>query len=42
MFADYGVATIRRLLESIGLFCRTQSLLQGSFAEETYNFKEPT
>jgi len=26
----------------MGLFCRIQSLLQGSFAKETYNFKEPT
>ena len=25
----------------IGLFCRIQSLLQGSFAKETCNFKEP-
>ena len=25
-----------------GLFCRIWSLLQGSFAKETYNFKEPT
>ena len=25
-----------------GLFSRISSLLQGSFAEETYNFKEPT
>ena len=23
-------------------FCRISSLLQGSFAKETYNFKEPT
>jgi len=26
----------------IGLFCRIWSLLLGSFAKETYNFKEPT
>ena len=26
----------------IGLFCKIQSLLQGSFAKETYNCKEPT
>jgi len=26
----------------IGLFCRISSLLQGSFAKETYHFKEPT
>ena len=31
-----------RLLKTIGLFCRIMSLLQGSFAKETYNFKEPT
>jgi len=36
------VATISRLLKIVGLFCRIQSLLQGSFAKETYNFKEPT
>ena len=38
----YGVATISRLLKITGLFCRIQSLLQGSFAKETCNFKEPT
>ena len=38
----YGVATISRLLEIIGLFCSISSLLQGSFARETYDFKEPT
>jgi len=38
----YGVATISRLLKIVGLFCRISSLLQGSFAEETYDFKEPT
>ena len=38
----YGVATMSRLLENIGLFCRIWSLLQGSFAKETHNFKEPT
>jgi len=31
-----------RLLKMIGLFCRIWSLLQGSFAKEAYNFKEPT
>jgi len=40
--AQYGVVTISRLLKSIGLFCRTSSLWQGSFAKETYNLKEPT
>ena len=29
--AIYGVATISKLLQSTGLFCRIQSLLQGSF-----------
>jgi len=38
----YGVAMISRLLKIIGLFRRISSLLQGSFAKETYNFKEPT
>jgi len=33
---------ISRLVKIIGLFCRKLSLLQGSFAKETYNFKEPT
>jgi len=37
----YGVATISRLLKFIGLFCKISSLLKGSFAKETYNFKEP-
>ena len=31
-----------RLLKMIGLFCRILSLLQGSFAKETYHFKVPT
>jgi len=38
----YGVATISRLLKIIGRFCRISSLLWGSFAKETCNFKEPT
>ena len=37
-----GVATISRLLKITGLFGRISSLLQGSFAKETYHFKEPT
>ena len=36
------MASISKLLQIIGLFCRIQSLLQGSFAKEIYNFKEPT
>jgi len=39
---NYGVATISRLLKIIGLFCRISSLSLGSFAKETYHFKEPT
>ena len=38
----YRVATISRFLKMIGLFCKISSLLWGSFAKETYNFKEPT
>ena len=38
----YGVATISRRLKMIGLFCRISSLLQGSFAKETYHFIDPT
>ena len=37
-----GLATISRLLKIIGPFCRIWSLLQCSFAKETYIFKEPT
>ena len=40
--AHHGVATMCRRLKIIGLFCRIQSLLQVTFAKETYNFKEPT
>ena len=36
------MATISRLLKIIGLFCRILSLVWGSLAKETYNFKEPT
>ena len=30
-----------RLLRNMSLFCRISSLLQSSFAKETYNFQEP-
>jgi len=40
--SGYGVATIGMLNKIIGLFCRIASLLYGSFAKETCNFKEPT
>ena len=36
------MATISRLLKITGLFCRISSVLWGSFAKKTYNFKEPT
>jgi len=39
---SYRATTISRLLKIIVLFCRISSLLQGSFAKETYNLKEPT
>ena len=38
----YGMATVSRIDKIIGLFCRILSLLQGSFAKETYNFIDPT
>jgi len=38
----YGVATVSRIDKIIGLFCRISSLLQASFAKETYNFIDPT
>jgi len=38
----YGVATVSRIDKIIGLFCRIPSLLQGSFAKETYNLIDPT
>ena len=38
----YGVATIRRLLQRIGPFCKSALLKRQYSAKETYNFKEPT
>ena len=38
---DYGVTSISRLLKIIGLYCSISSLLYGSFAKETFDFKEP-
>jgi len=40
--ACYRVATVSRIEQIIGLFCRLLSLLQGSFAKETYNFIDLT
>jgi len=39
--SNYGVATNCRLLTNISLFGEYRSLLKGSFANETCNFKEP-
>ena len=36
------ITHVSSLLKTIGLFCRISCLLLGSFAKETYNFKEPT
>jgi len=36
------VATVSRIDKIIGLFCRILSLLQVSFAKETYNLIDPT
>jgi len=38
----HDICHVSRLLKIIGLFHRISSLLQGSFAKETCNFKEPT
>ena len=39
---SYEVATVSRIDNIIGLFCRIASLLYGSFAKEIYNFIDPT
>ena len=36
----YAAAMSSRLLKITDLFCRISSLLEGSFAKQTYNFKE--
>jgi len=38
----HGVATVSRIDRITGFFCRISSLLQGSFAKETYNIIDPT
>jgi len=40
--ADYGVASISRLLKIIGLSCKRALQKRLYSAKETYNFKEPT
>ena len=42
MFDDAPQLSKARLLRITGLFGEYTSLLQGFFAKETYNFKEPT
>ena len=37
-----GLATVSRIDQIIGLFCRILSLLKVSFAEESYNLIDPT
>jgi hypothetical protein len=39
---SYGVATISRLLQIIGLFCKRALYKRLYSAKETYNLKEPT
>jgi len=41
-FSLYGVATISRLFEMIGLFCKRALLKRRNSAKETYDFKGPT
>jgi len=38
---SYGVATISRLLQIIGLMCKRALLKRPYSAKETYDFKEP-
>jgi len=38
----YGVATISRRLQIIGLFCKRALLKRRYSAKQTYKFKEPT
>jgi len=38
----YAVATVSRINTIIGLFCRISSVLEVSFAKETYSFIDPT
>jgi len=42
LVSKYGVATVCRIDKVTGLFCRISSLLQGSFAKETYDLIDPT
>ena len=40
--SGYGVATIGRLLQIIGLFCKRALYKRPYSAKETFSFKEPT
>ena len=42
MYYYYGLATVSRIDKITGLFCTILSLLEGSFATETYHFIDPT
>jgi len=42
MSSCYGLATVSRIHKIIGLLCRIASLLQVSFAKETYDVIDPT
>jgi len=41
IYMRYGVATISRLLQILGLFCKRALYKRRYSAKETYNFKEP-
>jgi len=41
VLCNYGVATVSGIDKILGFVCRILSILQGSFAKETYNFIDP-
>ena len=41
-YTAYGVATISRLLKTIGLVCKSALEQRRHSAKETYNLQEPT
>jgi len=42
LFSRHGVATISRMLENIGLFCKRDTQKRPVFCKETCIFKHPT
>jgi len=42
LYHKYGVATISRLLKTLGLFCKRALYTRLYSAKETFNFKQPT